>query len=244
MFLGHPNYRTEVATSRLHQCYHPQDRHHQVLSQMMRTRFLSQLRALWRMWSIILWLIGTFIFILALHRMFWFSCPRFCFFTGSGSPVQASWQQRCLYQSILGAEGTRNILGVLYIEVTHTHIHTSIIIMSYMLHYAWTGPAFPGRPALVQAETIRDKTSSTPFPCLTLAKIVGPSPRISRESRSITSSDALTYGARSVYHTQVLDHVTHKDFEDEWVPYWSPIDHFAIFQDRLSSVSYLHRSHQ
>ena len=61
-----------------------------------------------------------------------------------------------------------------------------------------TGPGFPGLPADLQAARIKETTSSTPLPSLTLVKMVGPSPRISLESRSITSSDAPTYGAKSI----------------------------------------------
>ncbi len=46
--------------------------------------------------------------------------------------------------------------------------------------------------------------SSTPFPSLTLENTVGPSPRISFESLSITSSDAPTYGARSIYEASTI----------------------------------------
>ena len=53
-------------------------------------------------------------------------------------------------------------------------------------------------------------TSPTPSPCFTLQNTVGPSPRISLASRAMTSSEALTYCARSVYargHTVGLDPV-------------------------------------
>ena len=69
----------------------------------------------------------------------------------------------------------------------------------FNVHTSPTGPALPGLPAVLQAARIRSTTSSTPFPSLTDVKTVGPSPRMSLASRSMTASDAPTYGARSIY---------------------------------------------
>lgn len=63
-----------------------------------------------------------------------------------------------------------------------------------------TPPGLPGLPAALHAARTKLTISSTPVPCLTLVKIVGPSPRKSLESRSITPREAPTWGAKSVCH--------------------------------------------
>jgi hypothetical protein len=55
-----------------------------------------------------------------------------------------------------------------------------------------TGPGFPGLPAAFQAAKTKSITSSTPSPLRTLVKTVGPSPRISFASLSMTSNEAPT----------------------------------------------------
>ena len=60
---------------------------------------------------------------------------------------------------------------------------------------------FPGDPAEFHELKIRSMTSSTPVPCLMLVKIVGPFPLMSFASLSMTTSDADTNGAMSIYWT-------------------------------------------
>lgn len=62
-----------------------------------------------------------------------------------------------------------------------------------------TAPRLPGLPADCHAANMRLATSSTPLPSFTLQKMVGPSPLMSFESRSMISSDAFTYCAISVW---------------------------------------------
>jgi hypothetical protein len=61
-----------------------------------------------------------------------------------------------------------------------------------------TAPCVPGSPAVRQAPKISSTISSTPWSFFMLVKIVGPSPRMSFESRLITSRDAPTYCAMSI----------------------------------------------
>src|SRR5690606_22167641 len=71
--------------------------------------------------------------------------------------------------------------------------------------YTWDSPKIVGRTAYDQAASfsmpwrmMKSITVSKPSPVLRLVKTKGRSPRIRRESRSITSSEAPTWGARSV----------------------------------------------
>jgi len=60
---------------------------------------------------------------------------------------------------------------------------------------------FPGQPAAFHELRTKSMTSSTPVPSLMLVKIVGPSPLMSFASLSMTTRDADTNGAISIYRT-------------------------------------------
>lgn len=99
---------------------------------------------------------------------------------------------------------------ILFLILSYISFHIVYTSLSN-LHYALcplpspapsimsTAPATPGLPAVLHAANTSSITSSTPLPCFTLVNTVGPSPRIIFASLLITSSDALTCGAKSIY---------------------------------------------
>lgn len=85
--------------------------------------------------------------------------------------------------------------------LAHCSVISDFIFPVYILHSTSlpTGAALPGLPADLHAARIRPTMSPTPLPSFTLVKMVGPSPRINLESLSMTSREAPTYGAKSIW---------------------------------------------
>lgn len=67
---------------------------------------------------------------------------------------------------------------------------------------ALNGLPFPTAPDARHALKMASLISFTPSPCRTAAKIVGPPSRMIAASRLMTSSDAPTWGAKSVYRRE------------------------------------------